>query len=198
MKKTGKDKFNDLIESLSEGISTVDENENITYINRSGSQLLGGEVIEILGMNLGDFITNDHLDLVQKGSYSKKIAGTEYYTIDITGLDNVDRTLLVKRTPVLDENGNYKGSLGLFTDISEKIKIKDEQDDMIKKLKHNDLSLNISNSEFLPICACCNRIRDGHDKWHPVADYLAKHTDLQFTHSLCPACKEDFYGINKK
>ena len=41
---------------------------------------------------------------------------------------------------------------------------------------------------LLPICSCCKRIRDDKNYWSQIDTYLSDHTDVTFTHSLCPEC----------
>jgi len=43
---------------------------------------------------------------------------------------------------------------------------------------------------LLPICAYCKRIRDDQNYWSQVETYLAEHTDVQFSHGICPSCLE--------
>ena len=44
---------------------------------------------------------------------------------------------------------------------------------------------------LLPICACCNKIRDGGGDWHRIENYVAEHSDATFTHGYCPACERE-------
>ncbi len=41
---------------------------------------------------------------------------------------------------------------------------------------------------LLPICAWCTRVRDDHDYWHSVEEYITERTDAQFSHGICPDC----------
>jgi response regulator RpfG family c-di-GMP phosphodiesterase len=41
---------------------------------------------------------------------------------------------------------------------------------------------------LLPICAYCKKIRDDGNYWHQVEGYLEKHSELQFSHGVCPDC----------
>jgi hypothetical protein len=41
---------------------------------------------------------------------------------------------------------------------------------------------------LLPICGWCKRVRVDGDYWEKVEDYLTAHTDLRFTHGICPDC----------
>jgi GAF domain-containing protein len=47
---------------------------------------------------------------------------------------------------------------------------------------------------LLPICAKCKKIRDEAQDWVPVETYLHEHSDVNFTHSLCPVCAQFYLG----
>jgi hypothetical protein len=46
---------------------------------------------------------------------------------------------------------------------------------------------------ILPICASCKNIRDDQGFWHAVESYVQRHSDAEFTHSICPQCREKLY-----
>ncbi|OGC10418.1 response regulator receiver protein [candidate division KSB1 bacterium RBG_16_48_16] len=43
---------------------------------------------------------------------------------------------------------------------------------------------------LLPICSYCKKIRDDQNYWHQVEKYLSEHSGTQFSHGICPECKE--------
>ena len=43
---------------------------------------------------------------------------------------------------------------------------------------------------LLPICSYCKKIRNEANYWEQVESYLGTHSDLDFTHSICPQCTE--------
>ena len=43
---------------------------------------------------------------------------------------------------------------------------------------------------LLPICSYCKKIRNEANYWEQVESYLGAHSDLDFTHSICPQCTE--------
>lgn len=51
---------------------------------------------------------------------------------------------------------------------------------------------------MLPICAHCKKIRDDEDYWHEVEHYIRDHSELEFTHSICPDCVEKYYSNSAK
>ncbi len=48
-------------------------------------------------------------------------------------------------------------------------------------------------SGLLPICASCKKIRDDQGYWTQVEVYVSRHTDADFTHSICPDCVKKLY-----
>ena len=54
---------------------------------------------------------------------------------------------------------------------------------------------------LLPICSYCKRIRGDDHYWQQVEGYIARHSDAQFSHGICPACyakvSDELDGIEK-
>ncbi|MDZ7698130.1 MAG: response regulator transcription factor [Deltaproteobacteria bacterium] len=46
---------------------------------------------------------------------------------------------------------------------------------------------------ILPICASCKKIRDDNGYWEQVESYITKHSEVRFSHSVCPACAKKLY-----
>lgn len=63
---------------------------------------------------------------------------------------------------------------------------------------NNELNKALSNvktlSGLLPICASCKKIRDDQGYWSRVEEYIGKHSQAEFTHSICPDCIDKFYS----
>ena len=41
---------------------------------------------------------------------------------------------------------------------------------------------------LLPMCSYCRKIRDDKNYWQEVEHYLSAHTDVHFSHGICPSC----------
>lgn len=46
---------------------------------------------------------------------------------------------------------------------------------------------------FFPICSGCKRIREDDGYWTRIEAYISKHSDAEFSHSICPDCMEKLY-----
>ena len=47
---------------------------------------------------------------------------------------------------------------------------------------------------LLPICASCKKIRDDEGYWNEVESFIAQHSEVQLSHSVCPNCALERYG----
>ena len=43
---------------------------------------------------------------------------------------------------------------------------------------------------ILPICSYCHNIRDDEGAWNKMEEYITSHSDVQFSHGICPKCLE--------
>jgi hypothetical protein len=46
---------------------------------------------------------------------------------------------------------------------------------------------------IVPICANCKRVRTDEEYWESVEAYVAKHSNLDFSHGICPDCARMLY-----
>ena len=43
---------------------------------------------------------------------------------------------------------------------------------------------------ILPICSYCKKVRTDQNYWQQLETYFSKHSDVQFSHGICPKCYE--------
>jgi len=68
----------------------------------------------------------------------------------------------------------------------------EERDLLVRQLQ--DALANIKTLHgLLPICSSCKKIRDDHGYWNQLKTYIAAHSDVEFTHGLCPECVPKLY-----
>jgi hypothetical protein len=48
-------------------------------------------------------------------------------------------------------------------------------------------------SGLLPICASCKKIRDDKGYWSQLEHYFSEHSEVGFTHGICPDCAGQFF-----
>ena len=74
-----------------------------------------------------------------------------------------------------------------------KIKQTDEE----KSKVINELQISLERvktlSGMLPICSSCKKIRDDQGYWNQIEAYIAKHSEAEFSHGICPECARKLY-----
>lgn len=51
---------------------------------------------------------------------------------------------------------------------------------------------------MLPICADCKSIRDDEGYWSQLEEYMREHSEVEFTHGLCPDCAKKLMDDAKR
>jgi DNA-binding response OmpR family regulator len=73
---------------------------------------------------------------------------------------------------------------------SQMVELQQKLTEHVKELKDALISVK-QLSGLLPICSYCKKIRDDQNYWQQVEAYVGKHSEAQFSHSICPTCYED-------
>ena len=103
------------------------------------------------------------------------------------------------RAKLLAEPDNPLKIVGITRDITKRKMAEQQLEDQNTKLaealadKEKLLKEIKMLQGLLPICSGCKRIRGEDGKWWPLEAYIDKHTDSDFTHTLCLDCKDVFY-----
>jgi hypothetical protein len=77
-------------------------------------------------------------------------------------------------------------------EMEERRRAEIEKDHVIAELKDALTKVKLL-SGMLPICASCKKIRDDKGYWQQVEAYITTHSDVQFSHSVCPECAKKLY-----
>jgi PleD family two-component response regulator len=78
-------------------------------------------------------------------------------------------------------------------------RVRESQLDLISKLQaaKDNLEKALTRvkqlSGLLPICSNCRKIRNDQGYWELVEEYIHKHSEAEFSHSICPECLERLY-----
>jgi CheY-like chemotaxis protein len=67
-----------------------------------------------------------------------------------------------------------------------------ERDKLIDQLEHALAEVK-RLSGLLPICASCKKIRDDQGNWQQIEEYIHTHSEVDFSHGICPECALALY-----
>lgn len=77
-------------------------------------------------------------------------------------------------------------------DITERKKSEQEREKLISELRTALAEIRTLRG-FLPICSNCKRVRDDEGYWNQIDAYIQNHSDIEFSHSICPECAQKLY-----
>ncbi len=95
----------------------------------------------------------------------------------------------------LDENGNPTRRTGTHKDITGRKEAEFDREALIKRL--NEALRDVKTlGGLIPICSSCKKIRDDKGYWNQLESYFEQHSTALFSHSLCPGCMDEIYGMD--
>ena len=163
-------------------------------VNDAMCDYLGYPRKELLAMNPFDLLDDegktvfgDRLNRILKGEIikgpveykSKSKDGRELYAI-------LNMTFNYK-------DGKPEGAVIVAHDVTERKRVEEEREKLIHSLQ--DALANIRRLHgLLPICASCKKIRDDEGYWNQLEIYIQEHSEVEFTHGICPECMKQLYG----
>lgn len=111
-------KFNEnIIQSMEEGILIEDEKGVVTFVNPSFAKLLHYECQELIGRHWSSLIAPDQVAAVDQETSGRRKGVKGRYEVLLINKENQSVPVIVSARPIF-ENGEFKGDLAVFTDIT--------------------------------------------------------------------------------
>jgi len=112
-------RYRSLIETMKDGLATQDEDGNLIFVNKSLCQMLEYSKDELIGKPAIELYDEVNRDIFNNKMLKRKTGISQSYEIEFTCSDGRKIPTIVSGQPILDVDGQYKGSFAVITDISE-------------------------------------------------------------------------------
>jgi PAS domain S-box-containing protein len=119
-------KFISIIQSQSEGIGFVDQNEVFEFANKATERIFETGDNELIGTSLYDYLKPDERNKVDQQTHNRGEGYVNTYELQIITKKGNAKYIHVTATPKRDSNDNYLGAYGVFQDITDRKKAEDE------------------------------------------------------------------------
>ncbi|MBC7188737.1 PAS domain S-box protein, partial [Candidatus Aerophobetes bacterium] len=186
-------KLNTYIEVLDLVFVVVDRNKNVIRINQKGAEKLGYTKEELIGKNWFDTVIPQEEREKMKIVFDSIISGeTElvgYFENKILRKDGLERIFAWHNTVLKDTNGKIIAVVSAGEDITDKKVYDENREKLVNELQKALEDIRVLKG-LIPICAWCKKIRNDEGYWMQLEKYLQEHTEVEFTHSICPECYE--------
>jgi PAS domain S-box-containing protein len=114
-----KEQYRALVELAQEGIVIIDPDEVIRFANPAFARVLGYREEELLGRSLLTLVTEEGRSLLAEQTARRRKGESSHYELTVRAACSRLKTVLMSAVPLLNEQGEFIGSLAVCVDISE-------------------------------------------------------------------------------
>ncbi len=112
-------RYEELVQTLGQGFSILDDEGCLTYVNDRLCEMLGYRRDELLGRPVKDLFAPESRDRLAQELARRRDGESSAYEVVMVGRDGKHRHVLISARPVLQPGGAYIGSFGVITDVTE-------------------------------------------------------------------------------
>ena len=114
------EKYRNIIETTNEGVWIFNAVSETTYVNEKMAEMLGYSREEMVGSFIWDYADEEDKGVFQVKLANRKQGIDEVYELKLMRKEGSYVWLLVSAKAFFDKDGKFAGSLGMFTDITER------------------------------------------------------------------------------
>jgi PAS domain S-box-containing protein len=138
-------RYRTLVETMTDGLVILDEAGRLIYSNDKACEILGYPRDEIVGRFATDFLAPDSKQVFQEQMVRRRRGEAASYELSLLRKDEQRVFALVSPKPFLDAKGQFKGSFGVITDITERKRMEMSLRESEKQVR--SLSLKLLTSQ---------------------------------------------------
>jgi len=118
--RASEERYRQIVETAFEGVWVIDSNNRTTFLNQRMAEMLGYAPEEMLGKPVLDFMDPDAQAAFAANRDERQQARQPEHEFRFRRKDGSELWVLLESSPDLDATGNYRGSLAMVTDVTER------------------------------------------------------------------------------
>lgn len=178
------------VNHISAMVAYWDQDQRCVFANESYRDWFGRDPEQMIGMSMKDLLGP---------LYEMNLP----YILAVLG---GERQVFERRIPL--PSGGFRDSIATYTPdivggvvrgfsvhVADVTTLREREAALEETIRERDEALKevLTLRGLLPICANCKSIRDDHGSWQPIEKYVTDRTEANFTHGICPGCRERLY-----
>ena len=118
--RESEERYRRMVETANEGIWSIDGNYRTTFVNQRMADMLGYAPEEMIGRGVDSFMFAEDLADHESQMAGRARGESGVYERRYRRPDGREIWAVVSATPLIDPQGNFAGSFGMFTDITDR------------------------------------------------------------------------------
>lgn len=178
-----------LVEESRDAIVILDEGAKVHEANNHFADMLGYSKEEVHKLHAWDW--DAHLKKEQILALLSAVDDSGHHFVT----QHIRKDGKIIDVELRNNGAVYSGRKLIFCicrDITDRKKAEQEREALIGKLQESLAEIKTLRG-ILPVCSFCKKVRDDKGYWEQVDIYIAKHSEADISHSICPKCFQKHY-----
>lgn len=194
--KENEEKFRSMSASINDALLAIDDKGMVTFWNDTAEKIFGHSAHDVLGRELHPLLAPPRYLAAYKAGFEKfRTTGKGHAigrTLEMFAMRKDGTEFPIELSLSAYHFNRRWHAVGTIRDISDRKAAEQEKEKLIGDLQ--DVLKRVRQlSGLLPICAHCKKIRDDKGYWSQIETFIQKHSDAEFSHSICKECAEKYY-----
>jgi PAS domain S-box-containing protein len=180
-----------IIEAIGDALSIQDTDFKILYQNE--------RAIKMIGNHIGEYCYKAYEkrdSVCENCSLALSFNDGKVRTVERRNPAKRELTVEITSSVIKNSTGKIIAGIEVVRNISKRKRLEEERERLVTQLKTAIANVKTLKG-LLPVCSCCNKIRDDNDQWTKVDVYIRDHSNAEITHSYCPECVSKVFPTNQ-
>ena len=154
-------RYRSLVETIDSGLAVDNVESKLVLVNEALCRMIGYSPDELVGQPITKILHGWTDSVVNEKIKARKEGKIEQYEAELNHKSGGLVSVVVSASPLVDTNGEYMGSMAVFTDVSQVKKAEAEVHFLLDLLLHdigNQLQLILAGGDFLQADASSDQI----------------------------------------
>jgi PAS domain S-box-containing protein len=117
--RESEEKYRRIVDTANEGVWTMDEQFVTTFVNPRTAEMLGYPLDELIGRGVDSFMFEEDLADHAEKMEDRRRGVSRRYERRFERKDGTTLWAIISATPLMDEDGRFRGSFAMLSDITE-------------------------------------------------------------------------------
>jgi PAS domain S-box-containing protein len=119
--RKSEERYRGLVEQMRDGLTCTDEAHNVTFANGRFFEIVGLPAEEVIGKSIYTLFDQLQKGILFEQLQARESGKTSSYDLEISRDDGSTSYLAVSGSPFFNQDGQFAGSIGVVTDLTDRI-----------------------------------------------------------------------------